>query len=86
MRRLNTLLICLMVGFVGGAVAQATVLPSSTAPARRDIYELYRVSPGAPLSIVFKGTCIENEDTAAHPKLVEYNKGQTVFGCYKRRY
>jgi hypothetical protein len=54
--------------------------------ARRDVYELYRISPEAPLSIVFKGRCIEAEDSAGHLKLVEYDKGQTVFGCYKRGY
>ena len=53
---------------------------------RPDVYELWRVSPDAPLSVRFKGTCIEAEDSAAHLKLVEYSTGEVVYGCQRRGY
>ena len=53
---------------------------------RADVYELWRVSPDAPLSVRFKGTCIEAEDSAAHLRLVEYSRGEVVFGCQRGGY
>jgi hypothetical protein len=66
------------VGFYAHANAE------QTPHGHRDIYNAWYTSPNAPLSIVFKGRCIEAEDSAAHLVLVDYDRGKTVIGCKHR--
>lgn len=51
-----------------------------------EIYELWRGSPHAPMSLKVHGDCLENEDTAAHLKLLEFDGSETVLTCFHGGY
>jgi hypothetical protein len=47
----------------------------------KDIYELWRGSPQAPLSIVVVKRCIRAEDSASHLELVSYSRSVVKLTC-----
>jgi hypothetical protein len=67
----------LVVGLTGGAAY-------GSGRNHADTYQAWRTSPNAPLSVTFRGRCLEAEDSAAHLRLISYDRGHVVYGCKRR--
>lgn len=81
-----TLFAVFVAGILLGSAFRPMTSDAISGHQHRDIYQLYRIDPEAPLSVVFRGACIEAEDSAAHVILREYGDGVAVFGCKRVGY